>query len=361
MAPLFEVLARIPHREGELPTLELDAPSLVHQCARHGVSAYVADALARAKVTLPPPYQQQLTDDARATVSQGVKNKRLLLNVLDVLAARGVTPIVLKGYGLATRLYDSPLVRPSTDVDILVLPSDLPLVHAALGSIGLTHRPDPSLGDVLEEHHHEAFSGPAGLVEVHFRLFAGFGMATYDDHAVQSRAWPSQLDRRAVRYLGAEDEFLYLAVHAANHAFLRASWLVDLQRFAQKSPPQWERVAQLAKQVGFTVPYAAALDVLQVAFDRPLSAQTRQTAGHQHLRPLVHERLFSPAHLAAADFAEGRFAPYLIRVWLVDSPARGLTQLLGGAKRFARRQWDAARSASNGPTPHGRTHGDSHR
>ncbi len=343
MAPLFEVLARIPHREAELPALQLDAPTLVHQCARHGLSAYVADALARAKVTLPTPCQQQLTDDARATVSQGAKNKRLLLSVLDVLAARGVTPIVLKGYGLATRLYDSPLVRPSTDVDILVLPSDLPLVHAALGSIGLTYRPDASLGDVLEEHHHQAFSGPAGLVEVHFRLFAGFGMATYDDHAVQSRAWPAQLDRRAVRYLSAEDEFLYLAVHAANHAFLRASWLVDLQRFAAKSAPQWNRVAELAKQVGFTVPYAAALDVLQLAFDGPLSDQTRRTAGHQHLRHLVHERLFSADHLAAADFAEGRVAPYFIRIWLVDSPARGLAQLLGGVRRLARREWGFAR------------------
>lgn len=339
MAPLFEVLSRIPHREAELQTLQVDTAALVHQCARHGLSAYVADALERAHVALPPSHHQQLTDDARATVVQGAKNKRLLLSVLDVLAGQSVTPIVLKGYGLATRLYDSPLVRPSTDVDILVLPDDMPVVHAALESIGLRHMPDPSLGDVFEEHHHEAFFGAAGLVEVHFRLFAGFGMATYDDPAVQARAWPAQLEGRAVRYLSAEDEFLYLAVHAANHAFLRASWLVDLQRFAAKAPPHWERVAKLAKQVGFTVPYAAALDVLQGAFYRPLSEQARQTAGHQHLRHLVHERLFSADHLAAADFAEGRVAPYLIRIWLVDSPARGLTQLLGGVRRFARRQW----------------------
>ena len=343
MSVLFEVLARISTREGELQSLTLDAPTLVHHCARHGLSAYVADALERAKVTLPPGEQQQLTADARATVAQGAKNKRLLLSVVDALAARGITPIVLKGYGLAVRLYDSPLVRPITDVDLLVLPQELPLVHQVLEALGLSHRPDPSLGEVLEEHHHEAFAGPAGLVEVHFRLFAGFGMATYDDSAVQARAWSSTLERRAVRYLSPEDEFLYLAVHAANHAFLRASWLVDLQRFARAAPPDWERVAELARQVGFTVPYAAALDAVQGALGAPLPAQARRTAGHQLLRARVHQRLFSAEHLASAEFAEGRLASYLIRVWLVDSPARGLTQLAGGLRRAARRLLGQAR------------------
>jgi hypothetical protein len=211
------------------------------------------------------------------------------------------------------------------------------VVREALEAMGLRAAPDASLREVLEEHHHEAFSGHAGLVEVHFRLFAGFGMATYDDAGVQARAWPSVLERRAVRYLSAEDEFLYLAVHAANHAFLRASWLVDLQLFALKAPPNWEQVAQLARSVGFTVPYAAALDALQGALGEPLSPHVRRTAGHQHVRHLVHQRLFSAEHLASAQFAEGTIAPYVIRVWFVDSPRRGVTQLLGGVARWARR------------------------
>lgn len=337
---MFEVLSRIPHREDQLaalvPTLELDA--LITQCARHGVSAYVGDAFARAGVSLPHAAQTALSLDARVTVSHGAKNKRLLLSVLDALARHGITPIALKGFGLASRLYDSPLGRPSTDVDVLVLPEEVPVVHRALTALGLKHQPDPALGDVLEEHHHHAFAGPAGLVEVHFRLFAGFGMATYDDAAVQARAWPAVLERRAVRYLGAEDEFLYLAVHAANHAFLRASWLVDLQRFAMKSPPRWERVAELAHEVGFTVPYAAALDALSLALQAPVPGHARRAAGHRHLRHAVHARLFSAQNLDSARLAEGTLAPFLIRLWLVDSPARGVKQLLGGVKRLIRRR-----------------------
>jgi len=338
-SPLFEVLARIPQREGELPalvpTLELDA--LMVQCARHGVSAYVGDAFARAQVTLPAAAQSALSLDARGTVARGAKNKRLLLAVLDALAAQNVTPIVLKGLGLATRLYDSPLSRPSTDVDVLIVPTQMPVVHQVLIAMGLVAQADPALGDVLEEHHHHAFAGPAGLVEVHFRLFAGFGMASYDDAAVQARAWSANLERRAVRYLSAEDEFLYLAVHAANHAFLRASWLVDLQRFAIQTPPRWERVAELAREVGFTVPYAAALDALSTALQAPVPEVATEAAGHRGVRHVVHRWLFSARHLGSARLAEGALAPFLIRLWLVDSPARGVTQFLGGLRRLVRR------------------------
>ncbi len=335
-APVFEVVSRIPHREAELPALFplIDHALLANQCARHGLSAYVGDALARVGVPTP----SAIADDARVTVGQAAKNRRLLLSVLDALALRGITPIVLKGFGLASRLYESPLVRPSTDVDVLVLPDEMPAVHEALAAIGLRHQPDLALGaHTLEEHHHEAFAGRAGLVEVHFRLFAGFGMASYDDAAVQARAWSSVLEKRPVRFLGTDDEFLYLAVHAANHAFLRASWLVDLQRFAMKQPPNWARVAALAKEVGFTVPYAAALDAVSVALHAPIPPVARRHAGHQRLRHLVHAQLFSAKNLGSAVLAEGKVAPFLIRLWLVDSPVRGVKQLLGGVKRLIRR------------------------
>ncbi len=340
-AGLFEVLKRIGVREGELPALvpALDVPALVYQCARHGLSAYAGDAFARAKVTLPPLEQQALSDDARLTVMQAVKNKRLLFAVLDAFQKKGLTPIVLKGFGLASRLYDAPLARPSTDIDVLVKPHELPAAHEALETLGLAQMRDPALGDVHEEHHHEAFEGPAGLVEVHFRLFAGFGMATYDDAAVQQRAAPAHLEGRTVRFLNAQDEFLYLAVHAANHAFLRASWLVDLHRFVRQVPAlDFSKVAQLARDAGFTAPYAAALDALQTAFGHEtISTHARALAGHERLRHLVNAKVFSAENLAAAQFAEGTVAPFLIRVWLTDSPARVGQQVSFGVKRWLRR------------------------
>lgn len=338
---LFEVLKRIGVREGELPALvsTLDVPALVFQCARHGLSAYVGDAFARAQVTLPASEHRALSDDARLTVMQAVKNKRLLLTVLDALQKKGLTPVVLKGFGLASRLYEPPLVRPSTDVDVLVQPHELPVAHEVLETLGLTHQPDPALFDAHEEHHHEAFEGSAGLVEVHFRLFAGFGMATYDDGAVQHRSRTAQLEGRTVRFLGIEDEFLYLAVHAANHAFLRASWLVDLQRFVRQMPAlDFSKVAQLALESGFTAPYAAALDAMQSAFGpEVISADARALAGHQHLRHLVNAQFFSAENMATARFADGPLAPVLFRVWLVDSPARAALQVFGGLERWLRR------------------------
>lgn len=224
---LFEVLSRIPHRAGELRGLlpHLDGPALADAAARHGVSAWVADALGDVAFE----GRDRLVGDARATIGQGLKLKRLTLAVFDGLLAAGVQPLALKGTVLAHRLYPhNPLGRPSSDVDVLVLPEQLDRVATALEPLQLRRWVDPSLGDVFDDHHHLSFSGPRGLVEVHFRLISSFGRGLFDDAAIRARAQATSFEGRRVQVLAPEDEFLYLATHAANHAFLRIAWLVDL-------------------------------------------------------------------------------------------------------------------------------------
>lgn len=340
MVPLFEVLTRLSSRTAELPSIvpALSGEALVDQCARHGLSVWVADGLAAANAKLPEPHQAHLLRDARQTVAMGTKHRRLLHAALDALAAERITPILLKGYGLATRLYPQPLGRPSTDVDVLVLPEELPLVRRALAGLELRQTHDDGLKDVFEEHHHLSFSGRAGLVEVHFRLFTGFGGGVFEDRGLWARSTLATLDGRQVRYLAPEDEFIYLAIHAANHAYLRVSWLVDLERFlATQRPLDWSAAARRAQEAGFSRALAVTLAVLEQALELRLPQGARALAASlPALAPLDRE-LFSPARLAGARLAEGRLGNFLVRLWLVDGPRYGLRHLLDGARRSLRR------------------------
>ena len=316
----------------------LDAPRLVASAARHGVSAWLADLLAERKLALPSAAQAALLADARALISRGLRIRRLTLEVLDAFAAQQVVPVLLKGAGLAERLFpEQPLARPSTDVDVLVRVDQLPAAKRALEARGLREGHDDSLGDVFDEHHHLSFARPDALVEVHFRLFSGFGGHHFDDAHLRSRLQRGDFHGRPVSWLHPEDEFVYLATHAANHGFLRASWLLDLQRYVSQSNGfDWAEMARACDEAGFSSAVGATLFILHDALGVTLPDAARAAFSQPLWRAAGHRRLFSPAHLESADFAAHRVAGFGLRLWLVDSPRDGLRHAAQGALRWWR-------------------------
>lgn len=321
MRPLFEILQRIPAWEAA--------------AARHGLSAWVADELAAAGRPVPPGLQ----DAARAQVASGLKVKRLTLTVLDAFTAAGVVPVPLKGYGLATRLFPTqPLARPSVDVDVFVEPAGLDAASRALTKLGLTAQQVPGVEDLEEEHHHHAFSGPAGLVELHFRLTNSFGRGGFDDASVSSRCTPGTLEGRAVRWLSPEDELLYLATHAANHGFLRLSWLVDLVAFLERFPGlDWPAMHTRARAAGFEVPVATALGLVEAVFGASLPDGARRFARSRG-RHLADARVFSLERLLDTRWSSHRLASFMLRLYLVDSAGQGARHLFDGASRYVRQR-----------------------
>lgn len=335
-APVFEVLARVPDREGALPAVVagLESEALVAACARHGLSAFVADALAGIEFA----GRAALVADARATVVSSQKLKRLALSVVDALCAVGVTPLMLKGVVLAARLYPAnPLARPASDVDVLVERGQVEVVASALEKLSLRQLVDDSLGDPFEDHHHVAFVGPPGLVEVHFRLISTLGRGLFDDDAIRRRAIESVFEGRRVLLLSPEDEFLYLAVHAANHAYLRVSWLLDLKQYLAVHPAlDFLAMGARARDAGFAQAVAVTLDLIERLFDVELPKEARAAFPARRRRGLVDSFLFSAARVENASWSADRLGSFALRLWLVDSPGRGLRHVVDGVARTAR-------------------------
>ncbi len=338
-APLFAVLSCLPSRHDALKARwpQLDVVRLTHSAARHGVSALVADFLAACGIAVP----MQLRDDARAAIARGLRMRALTVRVLEALAREGVTPVLLKGSGLAERLYpEQPLARPATDVDVWVTPDELPRAGRALERLGLASQRDEGHADVMHEHHHLSWSAKGALVEVHFKLFSGFGGGAFDDAALRARLRDGEFGGQPVRWLHPADEFVYLAEHAAQHGFLRASWLVDLMRaLAAPAAAQfdWWQLRAACEEAGVHEAVAAALYVLEHSLLVTLPVAARRAFAVSPWRAAGHALLFSPARLEAAEVATHRVGRAVERLWLLDSPRAVVTELSSGAARVVRR------------------------
>ncbi len=322
MRPLFEILGRWPAWE--------------EAAQRHGLAAWVADELSASGLPVPP----EITQSARAQLANAARLKRLTLAAVDALAEARVTPVLLKGHGLASRLFpEQPFARPASDVDLLVLPDEVAAAEAALAGLGLRLGSVPGVDDVFEEHHHRPWSGPAGLVELHFRLFSGFGGGVFDDLRIRERTTFGTFEGRPVRWLAAEDEFLYLATHVANHGFLRISWLVDLERYLRFAPGlNWGLMRERAEAAGFEVPVTTALEVLERMLEVTLPPAARAAFPASFTRRHLGARIFSVEKVIDARWSNDPLAGFLLRLYLVDSPGQGVRHLFEGAKRYLRQR-----------------------
>jgi hypothetical protein len=306
---------------------------LITSAGRHGLAAFVEHAAAQSGWVLPPAERTALRRESLASAARGLRVKTLLLRSLDALAAEGIVPVLLKGYGLALRLYPDPLQRATTDVDLLVARHEVEAASRLLVGLGLARVPEEA-GAHADSHHRE-FKGSAGLVELHYRALAGYGLALEAD-ALLARAQDAELEGRRLRYLRPEDELVYLALHASNHLLQRLAWLFDLKLLVRAHPGlDWARVVEVARGTAF--PHLAwyALDAARrmVGADVPVEALAA-------LAPPVWQRV-----LAARFFTSER----LLASQLFDNkPAWAAAKLLLAPRLMPMARYTARRLRDDG-------------
>ncbi|MFB1479355.1 nucleotidyltransferase family protein [Corallococcus sp. RDP092CA] len=289
--------------------------ALVKAAVRHGLAGFVEHSLAKAGWTLTPEAGALLTREARSAAARGMRVRSLLSRSLTALAALGVTPVLLKGYGLARRLYPEPLQRATHDVDLLVPRARVLCAVHALEGMGLATR----AGDVdRDDAHHVELTGPDGLVELHYRALAGYGLALEGD-ALVARAVDAALDGQPVRYLSPEDEAVYLALHASNHLLQRLAWLLDLKLLARAHPRlDWDRVVTRARRTGLPHLVWYAWDAAHRLLDAPVPPWALKALAPPRWQRALATRLFSGPRLVGADLA--RHKPAWVAAKLVLAP-----------------------------------------
>lgn len=245
----------------------------------HGVAGVIWDAWKASGVHVDRELAAKL--DARA-VARELDHEAHLAMLRKIDDALTVPAIALKGPLLAARYYERPSARGTSDIDLLVSEEDVDRAIEALAAIEY-HVADSSeqIAWSLREHHHLHMVRPRSpALELHFHAYRGFGI-TLRTEMLAERSVPAEGMRR-IRVPAAEDELVYLAVHAASHRFGRLAWLHDVRLAVQRLPePALAIAAARARSWGVARPLSLAgdllVDVLGVPADvvRPLGTLPR--------------------------------------------------------------------------------------
>ncbi len=181
--------------------------------------------------------------------------------ILDAAAKRGVTLLPLKGVLFADVLYDDVGLRPMSDVDLAVRPSELAAASEVMTALGFVRAQPPGKRFSPRHAHDLSFVDRTGLViELHHRLVHELGVDA-DLEAMFARAVTTDFlgARRPVPDLS--DHLFFVLLHAATHGYYHSLiWLcdaalllaagVDVTRAAEEAR---RRRAQVAFSAGLAI------------------------------------------------------------------------------------------------------------
>ncbi len=171
---------------------------------------------------------------------------------VELLSAAGLSCVTLKGPALAMQLYGDDVIRPSSDVDLLVPRPALERALEALAAAGLRFGTRHAAWYERRWRHHLVAVGapvdPGVPVEVHWSfggpgLIAGPIERLFDD-AVAVECAGCRLPAPSLEW-----QLLVCAVHATQHYFPPRQ-LLDVALLAGRlDPGQWRSVVELAHEL----------------------------------------------------------------------------------------------------------------
>ncbi len=187
---------------------------------RHGLAALMAYRMSEAGMKVPAKLAQ-----LRRSVAASVMARRKAEADLDVAFGElGLSAILLKGSSLALRYWPSHLLRSSCDIDLLIPLNTRESVAKVFSSLGYELCSD---GDCSQKWTSQSTVFP---LDVNYSIRHPEAVNPVF-HPPLEEIWneSSLLEGAAsLRGMCHSHQILYAAVHAADHAFTRFFWLLDL-------------------------------------------------------------------------------------------------------------------------------------
>jgi hypothetical protein len=250
----------LPRELQQIASVVQDWPSVADLAARHGVSGFVRQALARDSVEVPAFVAETLRSNALNQIAHVARLDATLGTILPALQQTSVPTILLKGPVLSRLVYADQTLRPYSDLDLTVRESDEQSVSETLVATGLVEVPHGAEVERLTHAHHihgggafhRVFVAPGGgvMVELHLDPLQ-MGLRPTREAARWERAQPAP-DLPGALMLSPEDQIIQLAAHVHKHGFSRLIWLKDLDLLVRElgETIDWRLVQASARAEG---------------------------------------------------------------------------------------------------------------
>ena len=304
---------------------------------RHGVAGLALASLERSGSL------ESLPTDQRTSARDSLKRLRLhaavlLLerdHILSALADEGLRPVVLKGAGLASSVFQEPAERDYGDIDLLLAHGEVDTAIRALGEKGYANPNSADAEQSYRAHHfHIGIQRPgATIVELHWGLVRRIEPFLLDADAFMRRS--VQIDQAAagarftsatavpLRLPSAEHALLHIVVECVRGSFSRLKWLVDVDRIVAAAPNMdWDFVVESAR-LGNLLPSTAF--ALEMSCD--LLGTSVPGAVRRRMRPgrstRTHLSLLRPPEFMMRQRGRTRSSSAdLLQLWLLAGRSR---------------------------------------
>ena len=243
----------------------------------HGLSALVCRTMEGVCPDLVPEnVVSRLRDGYRDSARRNLVLTSQLFSLISAFQIEGIDVMPLKGPVLAELLYPDPVLRPFSDLDILVRKTDVPAAMRVLSleeyRLG-AHLARLSLHTVLNLNCELLFRHErAAHVDLHWEI----GPADYPFRFDTDILWRSssqiRIAGRQVASLFPESLLLFMCVHGTKHMWSRLLWLGDVARLVS-APLDWSVAFELAAEASCTRPLLLGLLLVHEILEAPVDEQ----------------------------------------------------------------------------------------
>ncbi|WP_157216758.1 nucleotidyltransferase family protein [Flavisphingomonas formosensis] len=212
-----------------------------------------------------PPGSRRIAAVRRRAAMDMLAYQHFVQRVIGQISARGIAPLVTKGYALARLYYDDPAHRPAGDLDIAIRPGDWSAVLALLEAEGFR-----AIQPQIASAHSPAFhahgmsrdSDPYEI-DLHRSIVAATPWPGADD-GFWARARPFAVGKASALTLSDADHLLHACLHGCMpNDVLPIRWIVDAGRIVAHGTPDWTVLIGEARRRRAAWPVAACLGYLR--------------------------------------------------------------------------------------------------
>ena len=259
---------------GHVPS-DVSRENLLHLARVQGVLAPLFQNITQHPEGWSETQCAEAANGLRYFLSRNLRLIALLQQIADAFQQDGLPWITMKGPVFTEHYYGDMTLRPSSDLDILVRPSDVAAADRAFRRIGIetgiSPRPTHRLFGVLP-HEHRYYSGtPRFLVELHWQPSSECYL-TADSAAAIARRRTIALSTGQWPVFAPEDTLLYTTMHGFGHRWERLSHLLNIARILEKDGNllDWPRVLATARSRQKERILRLALSLTHTLFGTPL-------------------------------------------------------------------------------------------
>jgi len=233
----------------------VDWLALIRLAMRHDVMPLLYNGLQTiCPAAVPEAVLNPMRARYEAQAAQAQKQAEELLRILSLFGEHDVFLLPYKGPTLTQRLYGDLALREFSDLDFMVLDSDIMKAQELIRSLGYEFacvQDERELSEYIPKNRELQFRRKDGmLLELHWRFATKIACVKNDPERFLQRFDLVEVGDKRVPTLALEAYFLILSIHATKHRWRELKLICDIAQILKYEDLEWSYVIREARDLG---------------------------------------------------------------------------------------------------------------